>query len=86
MKLKHDKPLSNVAFNCNLRHYIKGGETLSGDELDELAGGGRAPYHSLVIRPHFSAQLEHLYELSRGGPITEVAAGGTHRELNLSLT
>jgi len=22
LKLKYDKPLSNVAFNCNLRHYI----------------------------------------------------------------
>ena len=22
MKLNHDKPLSNFAFNCNLRHYI----------------------------------------------------------------
>ena len=25
MKLKHDKLLSNVAFNCNLRHYTKAG-------------------------------------------------------------
>ena len=24
MKLKHDKPLSNVAFNCKLRHYSMG--------------------------------------------------------------
>jgi len=23
LKLKHDKPLSNFAFNCKLRHYIK---------------------------------------------------------------
>ena len=24
MKLKHDNPLSNFAFNVNLRHYSKG--------------------------------------------------------------
>ena len=24
MKLKYDAPVSNVAFNCNLRHYITG--------------------------------------------------------------
>ena len=23
LKLKYDKPLSNFAFNCNLRHYIE---------------------------------------------------------------
>ena len=33
LKLKHDEPLSNFAFNCNLRHY----------SLRVLHGGSRPP-------------------------------------------
>ena len=30
MNLKYDGPLSNFAFNCNLRHYIKAGTPPAG--------------------------------------------------------
>ena len=30
MKLKHDKQLSNFAYNCNLRHYVKEATRIGG--------------------------------------------------------
>ena len=33
MKLKYDKPISKLAFNCNLRHYSMGGYYDSEDDF-----------------------------------------------------
>jgi len=33
LKLKHDELLSNVAFNCNLRHYTEADGVLAGQAL-----------------------------------------------------
>ena len=35
LKLKCDKLLSSFAFNCNLRHYTKGGFQLHGEGDDD---------------------------------------------------
>ena len=37
MKLKHDNPLSNVAFNCMLRHYSWAEEQGEARDLTERA-------------------------------------------------
>jgi hypothetical protein len=37
LKLKYDKLLSNFAFNCNLRHYIKECITSNGGSLAGLS-------------------------------------------------
>ena len=35
MKLKHDKLVSNFAFNCNLRHYTSGSSWGRGFDVDD---------------------------------------------------
>jgi hypothetical protein len=50
LKLKYDEPLSNLAFNCNLRRFIKVAP------LPYLAGVKGAGQGLTLI--HFSAQLE----------------------------
>ena len=42
LKLKYDVPLSNCAFNFNLRRYIKGSDT----ELEELLKSLQAQYEA----------------------------------------
>ena len=67
MKLKYDKLLSNVAFNCNLRHYMSEPTTVG------LAGRGRRR-RSLVPPPSSSSSA--LADKPRAGAGEAVNGGG----------
>jgi len=50
LKLKHDKLVSNFAFNCNLRHYIKGYATGCGNPTWLKTHPAPAEFHAPPVR------------------------------------
>jgi hypothetical protein len=56
LKLKYDDPLSNFAFNFNLRRYNKGPIRNDIRELIEAAGRGS---HSSTFHPNLSRSCRH---------------------------
>ena len=64
MKLKCDEPLSNVAFNINLRRYTAGIPIPTFFELEVgFAGWGGAGFRLTVSKLEFKARLVSEYSL-----------------------
>ncbi len=57
LKLKCDEPLSNVAFNCNLRHYILG-------SVADLAFSFMSASFVRIVRQGASQQHSPTFQLS----------------------
>jgi len=76
LKLRHDRPLSNFAFNFCLRHYIQEKDGLDYAAVTvQLAGGERVPF------------LFTLKEFSGKGNTSQFGGRGLHSstsQLNLS--
>jgi len=55
LKLAYDKLLSNVAFNCNLRHYTKGEATTDAESDFNIAVKGDLIGGAVQVDPGLTA-------------------------------